>query len=177
MAVELNPWAMQAIRNVKNGDTAYQKRRDLIRRGVVGGVQAGMVGIGGLLSAMSEKGQPQPKAPDNSAAIKSYDDRLNDAKREVMDRAITNASANNQRLHTQDAVPEAAKRIQESVSAAEAGIATPYGGYWNRRSFDEANQQAELTAHDMNVAKELMKEGDSITKGTGMGGTMRTWGR
>lgn len=186
MAVELNPWTMQAVRNIKAGDTPYQRRRDFERRAIVGGVQAGLIGLGGAISASMDEKPEQPQPADNG--VKSYEERLNAAKKEVMARAIQNANASTYGenpgagpLHGQSFVPEAAKAVQNSVAAAEKGVGVSYGDYWNRRAFDEASQQADLLTHDMQVAKELMSQGDRITKDrpqpTGIGGSMRTWGQ
>lgn len=195
----ISPQMAEALRAIKSGTAGYQRRRDLMNKGIVHGTQAALMGVGGLAKAMyqSEKdhdaqveelNKNQAAAYKQQIGIDDFQARLNNAKQEVMASAINNAKASKERL----------RGVKDSIDVADAGVASPYGDVWNRRAFDEAHDEASLLANDIGVAKSIIKGSSDWDAGgaavggpvptgqevlpalrgrRGLGGSLQTWGQ
>lgn len=93
MAAEMSGAAAAAIRNIQSGNAPYQRRRDLRNRAIVGGIQAGLMGLSGVVKAgLSEQEEL-------------------DAKRKIMANAIENAK----RIYGPQMLKEAGYRDMASM--------------------------------------------------------------
>ncbi len=193
---EMNPFAAEAIRNIKSGRAAYQKSRDLQQRAVVGGIQAGLMGGAGLLGWAKNKADTDRAAKESRmsmgkdvhGAIAALNAKAAD--KEQFDGDVDYIRNNNKlqdlgqdRLSTpfDEKGPEFRDDvdvIRGRIDNAEAGVANPYGDVWNRRAFDEANDEASLLANDIGVANSLIKQSSEWEKNRrGLGGSLGTWGK
>lgn len=172
MAIELNPFAQQAIRNIKAGDTAYQRARDLKRRALVGGAQALLQGGAGLLHWAQDKADTRNAREASQAKsgkdIKAAVDSIN---------AQDQASQWMPTPEPTEQLRNGAKDRLASIDNADNGVALPYGDVWNRRAFDDTYDEASLLGHDINVGESLLKKqspSDWDASGAAVGGPVPT---
>lgn len=186
---EMNPFAAEAIRNIKSGRAAYQKTRDFQQRAVVGGIQAGLMGGAGLL------GWAQNRADERRARQESQHSMGDDVQRAIAQiaksegRRADNTSggdrvapptsmvdpyqapvftgagaeplAQEQPLHTK----AFAKDVLSGIDNSDAGVAVPYAGTWNRRDFDKTEEEAGLLARDIGLAQTIINSQRGLSRG------------
>lgn len=177
----ISPQAADLIKQIRSGTAPYQQRRDQFRRSVIGGAQAALMGISGFGHAIYNENKSRNEAMD--AATKAAKEKLVSDYQKAGHRAdgtwggdeyaprtgevdpytaptFTGAGAQDmakdEPLHTQSF----AKSVLSDIDAHEDAVQLPYGAegqkVWNRRAFDEADEQAGLMARDIGLARTII---------------------
>ncbi len=159
--------AQQAVSNINNDNTPYQRDRAFKRKALRAGITGGVGLIGGLVSAReSYDKQNDQKARDKKASV---DAAIKNAKRPpshpddtprdeyglevarpnyagAMDRAVLGSD-------------EVAKTTLAQMGANDAATAAPIAGRWTARGFQDADMNASVNASDIERAKAMMRFG------------------
>lgn len=173
MGIDINPFAQQAIRNVKAGDTAAQRQREVHRRALVAGSQAVLQGLGGVINKavqdrkdmFAAEASRDRMGKDVSAAV----DAINGPDKAAEWMPPTGYDPGPLRQGHKDRLGE--------MDNADKAVSLPYGDVWNRRAFDDTYDEASLLGHDINVGRSLLEKqspSDWDASGSAVGGPVPT---
>lgn len=175
----MSQWAAEAVKNINNENTPYQRRQAFQRKLAITGVTAGVTAAAGALKsgeseALQRRQRQLSKDQATQAAIRNAkrppnhpDDSYHDdyglqmaqpSYAEQMDRVVQGGQP--QPLHSQPFSPpdtqQLAKDIQASNDASEAALAAPIGGHWTPKGFEDSDMAAAVNASDIQRAQGMM---------------------
>lgn len=188
--------AAQAVKNINDGNTWYQRRRTQNRKILGAGISAFGTGVSGVMKAGESREKEmaalsKEKREAVEAAIRSAklppsqpDDRYKDEYglpmaqpeyRGQMDKSVS-AGRGDYIPPFQPPPPtneELAKSAQSQNDANDAATAAPIGGHWTRQGFQDADMNAAVNASDIDRAQAMMKA-QSLQDRT-FGGLQNSW--
>lgn len=175
----LSASAQQAVNNINNENTPFQRDRALKRK-VLGAAITGGIGlVGGLMSGKEsyDKGlankqrardeavqsairnaKRPPSHPDDTPRDEYGLEVARPSYAGAMDASVERGT--NQPLHSQPFSPKSTQDLARDISASndanDAALAAPIGGKWTPQGFQDADMQASVNASDIQRAQAMM---------------------
>jgi hypothetical protein len=157
------------IEDIRAGRTPGAEQRDMLRKGIIGGIQGGLLGLSGYLKSKESgpsgdhDGEVEAENVAPSLKLPDYDGSNVKADRETYIPSW---------LSDHPDVQDAAARADANIKLNGYASKNAFGGYHTPDGADEAASNASSQAADTQTSQELMKQAG------GMGRSLprKTWG-
>ena len=191
---EMSGAAAAAIRNIAGGNTAYQRKRDFTRKAIIGGIQAGLTGIAGIIKG--EEGRAEEADAKNAATKKAIANMTLKRGKESMSNAGSRFLSDFDSYRDERDIAEDTKTIR-GIGKSYEDTSRPTGelagealrkmsndklatelpdqeGRWNRAGMEATMGDAETLGDDILTAKRIIRGSGGINPaGVGLGGSLR----